>query len=161
MEEQLLPSLGSNEEITSPAIQLPNLLGTWIPTMLADNERGDINWNRPDPPDRSYKRIGVIGDGSCFFHAAAKGLAGIYQISYQKHQEVSEDVLQQFENSIQMKGLFNAYTFNPARFSNHQLGSRFKIVNPFLYEQSMQTFRSVFVRSLRKISLDNSKLIKD
>lgn len=130
-------------------IQLPNLLGTFIPTILADNERGNLNWNRPDPPDETYKRIGVIGDGSCFFHAAVKALSGIYQLSYQRVSQISEEVLQQFENSIQKFNLFNPLIFNPIR-TVRQLGVQYVIINSMAYEQAMQTFRSIFVQSLRE-----------
>lgn len=128
-------------------IFLPNSLGTFVPTYLADNERGNLNWNRLNPPDASYQRVGAIGDGSCFFHAALKSLAKIYQLSYQKFEQISEETLQGFENSIQRTNLFSPYMFTPFR-TTKQL--QYTIINQMAYEQSMVTFRSVFVKLLRE-----------
>lgn len=130
---------------------LPNLLGTFTPAFLADNERGDLGWNRSNPPDASYKRIGCIGDGSCFFHAALKGLAAIYQLSYQPYQQITEEILVGFENSIGMNKLFNAQIFNPSRTINRrQPGMLYTIVNQTAFQKAMNTFRSVFVQKLRE-----------
>lgn len=134
---------------TAELFSLPNLLGTFIPTYLADNERGNLNWKRDNPPDPSYQRIGAIGDGSCFFHAACKGLSKIYQLSYQKFPIITEEILQGFENSIQRNNLFSPFIFNPIR-SNKIPNTQYIIINQMDYERSMQTFRSVFVKLLRE-----------
>lgn len=126
---------------------LPNLLGTFTPSYLADNQIGDLNWNRPNPPDSSYRRIGCIGDGSCFFHAVLKGLASIYQLSYQPYESITEDILIGFENSIGRKNLFNPLIFNPTRSTNVQ---KYTIINQIGFQNSMNTFRSVFVQKLRE-----------
>ena len=130
---------------------LPNLLGTFVPTYLADNQQGSLGWNRPNPPDPSYKRIGCIGDGSCFFHAAVKGLGAIYQLSYQPYQQITEEILVGFENSISRNNLFNARTFNPSRTVNRRgPGVQYTIVNQTAFQNSMNTFRSVFIQKLRE-----------
>src|SRR5581483_1222348 len=100
-------------------------------------------------PDPSYQRIGVIGDGSCFFHVIAKVLAPIYQLTYNKYSIVSEKYLQTFEDSILRYNLFDSSTFNPVRFSRQQVNIHYTIINQSTYEKSMQTFRSVFIQLLR------------
>jgi hypothetical protein len=134
-----------------PVVPLPNLLGTFVPTYLADNQIGDLNWNRSNPPDPSYKRIGCIGDGSCFFHAAVKGLGAIYQLSYQPYQKITEEILVGFENSIGRNNLFDDRIFNPLRtLNNRRPGMQYIIINQIAFQNSMNTFRSVFIQKLRE-----------
>jgi hypothetical protein len=128
---------------------LPNLLGSYVPTFLADNVQGSLDWNRQNPPDPNYIRVGCIGDGSCFFHAAVKSLAQIYQLSYHKYQVVTEEYIQGFENSIQKQNLFKPRIFSPVR-SGKIPGAQYTITDQAAYEKSMQTFRSIFVRLLRQ-----------
>jgi len=132
-----LPSLGT----------LPNV----VSSTLGDNETGPLGWERPNPPqprnsNSSYRRIGVISDGSCFFHAISKGLAQTYQLSYKNFKQIREETLKSFESSIGGQILFPTHIFNPRRGT----AEIYTIVDKFTFDNLMAHFRRKFVLELRR-----------
>lgn len=145
-----LPGLSSS---TLPGLPIlpSNELGSYVPTMLADNEIGILDWMRADPPDYNYKRIGCIGDGTCFFHAICKALSEIYQLTYIKPTTISEELLSQFETHINNPRLFVSTIFSPARTARtKQPGKMYHISNQYRYEMAMVTFRTQFAAIFRQ-----------
>ena len=161
-----LPNIGGSSflpTVTLPGVSLPGLdlssfgtLGLFVPTSLADNEIGDLRWNRPNPPQpvettSSYRRIGCIGDGSCFFHAVSKGLSEIYQLSYYSFNDVSEETLRKFETAIN-----NLITFPSTMFTTPRQADpivRYVFAPPYgrtAFENLMAQFRAMYVRMLRQ-----------
>jgi hypothetical protein len=103
--------------------------------LLSDNEIGDLRWNRPNPSiplkiTSSYRRVGCIGDGSCFFHAISKGLSDNYQLSYKKFDTITEITLRIFESSIN-----NAMTFPSTLFASVKIND---IIYPFTTTTSVR-----------------------
>ncbi len=113
-----LPSMFSS--LPRIALSSYGTLGTYMSTSLADNEIGELIWRRPNPPqpvhpNSVYRRIGCIGDGSCFFHAVAKGLSDLYKLSYKEFKTIDERTLQLFEQSVGSKIKFFDALFDRPR----------------------------------------------
>ena len=136
-------------------------LGTLVPTTLADNETGDLRWNRPDRPEpananSSYRRIGCIGDGSCFFHAISKGLSEVYQASYREPTTVTEETLRRFEESVNGVVRFPSELFDQPRSNNPQTiynirrPPHFRENMSLAYRNLLEHFRLAYVRTLRQ-----------
>lgn len=150
--------------MTTRSIAQVASLGTIAPivvTTLADNETGDLRWNRPDRPEpesphSSYRRIGCIGDGSCFFHAVSKGLSEVYQLSYREPTTISEETLRKLESSINYAVRFPSELFDRPRTNDPR--TIYQIRRPPHYREDMapaflnllQHFRVAYARSLRQ-----------
>jgi len=140
--------------VTQPILKL-NTFGTYIPTILEDNETGDLRWDRPDRPQPAemnsfYRRVGCIADGSCFFHGIAKGLSGAYQSSYREPSAtITEDTLQNLEGAVNHGILFSSSLFTEPRNKNL---STVYTVRPTMYQtfdNLMNKFRYDYVKILR------------
>lgn len=152
-----LPSVGSpGVAVSQVNLSTFGTLGTFIPTILADNELGDLRWNRPNPPQARmngsrYQRVGCIGDGSCFFHAIAKGTSEIYQLSYRRFTEIKEATLKEFEHSSAGGIIFQNNLFNIPRSNNPNTVYTFvdaTAANAFRI--LMENFRRIYVRLIRQ-----------
>lgn len=163
-----LPSVVLPNVSGIPLVTLPNMnnvgslpsvsknLELLIPTLLADNKLGDLRWNRPDSPQpilitSTYKRVGCIGDGSCFFHVIAKGLSEIYQLSYKMFEDISEETLHRFEVSVNNTVIFPSELFTTQRENN--LNIHYTFAQPYgqiAFENLMTSFRGAYVRMLRQ-----------
>lgn len=157
-----LPTVGQK----LPTVTFPNLstldlsvfgsLESFVPTMLSDNEIGDLRWNRPNPPrpieiTSFYRRVGCIGDGNCFFHAVAKGLSEIYQLTYRIHNNISESTLRKFESSINNVITFPSTLFTTVR--SHNLEQVYTFAQPYgqnAFNNLMSQYRLAYVRMLRQ-----------
>ena len=144
-----VPPINSIEQIASVGT-----VGRFVPTLLADNETGDLNWNRPDrprprSPNSYYRRIGCIGDGSCFFHAISKGLSEVYQLSYKEFTEITEAQLKQFESSIGGVTLFPSQLFNKPRSNDGRAVYRIRPEMVLEFRNRMEYFRRYYVSSFR------------
>jgi hypothetical protein len=150
-----LPTIGRSN---LPTVNLSNFdtLGLFVPTTLADNEIGDLRWNRPNPPQpilitSSYRRVGCTGDGSCFFHAVSKGLSEIYQLSYRTFEDISEETLRRFEQSVDSAITFPSSLFTTPR--GDDLSVRYTFAQPYgrnAFSYLMSSFRGAYVRMLRQ-----------
>lgn len=117
--------------------------------ILKDNETGPLNWLRPDPPqplnqNSSYRRVGVTGDGSCFFHAISKGLSDTYQLSYKRFDFITEAMLGKFEKSVN-QDLFPPHIFDPVR----GVSTTYKIKDVHIFNDIMEYYRRLFIKNLR------------
>ena len=148
--------------------QISNLgsLQPFVATTLADNETGDLRWNRsdrpePESPDSSYRRIGCIGDGSCFFHAVAKGLSEVYQSSYREPTTITEENLRKLEESVNYAVRFPSELFDQPRSAN--LNTIYRIRRPPYYRVDqgpaflnlLEHFRVAYARNLRRDFANN------
>lgn len=152
-----LPSINNYSSVRLPLVKFPALSPVQLPSvnsvklpysfpqfksnLLSDNEIGDLRWNRPNPPvplkmTSSYRRIGCIGDGSCFFHAISKGLSDNYQLSYKPFNTITEGSLRQFESSIN-----NVMTFPPTLLTNPQY---------YNFNNLMNQYRREYAKMLRQ-----------
>jgi hypothetical protein len=120
--------------------------------ILADNAIGNLNWTISNPPKPnenglSYKRLGVIGDGSCFFHAIAKGVSDVYKMSYDTFDSITEDLLTRFENETNNAITFDGF-FN--KFRNRKNPNELYIIihHQAFYDQ-LARFRIAYITNLR------------
>lgn len=131
-------------------------LGTFIPSVLADNETGDLRWDRPDrprpkSPNSSYRRVGCIADGSCFFHAISKGLSSVYQASYREPTKtVTEDILNKLETAVNRSIIFPSHLFTEPRCADPQAIYTIKLNMYKAYINLMNRFRFEYIKILRK-----------
>jgi hypothetical protein len=162
-----LPSLPQVGAIL-PQVSLPTLPGLSqvslfnigftpnISRLLEDNEIGDLRWNRPNPPrpveiTSSYRRIGCIGDGSCFFHAVSKGLSEIYQLTYQIGDTISEKDLRKFESAVNNTITFPSTLFTTPRTQNPE--EIYTFIQPYgksSFNSLMNRYRRHYVKMLRQ-----------
>ena len=124
-----------------------------VPILLSDNELGDLRWRRPNVPyptnpKSSYRRVGCIGDGSCFFHAIAKGMSEIYQLSYNQFPQISERTLQKFEESSGNSIKFPNTLFSSPR--NRDPNTMYTFKNDKAFRNLMERFRTTYVKLLRR-----------
>jgi hypothetical protein len=164
-----VPVPQGRRRVTNRSINRISRLGSIKPvasTLLADNETGDLRWNRPDRPEpdnasSSYRRIGCIGDGSCFFHAVAKGLSEVYQMSYREPTTISEETLRRLESSINYAIRFPSELFDKPRSDNPE--TVYQIRRPPYYRTDMgpvfvnllYQFRIAYARHLRQDFANN------
>lgn len=163
-----LPSVQLTLPSVIPQVQLPGLnlsnfgtLDSFMSTILADNELGDLRWNRPNPPrprmiNNQYRRVGCIGDGSCFFHAVAKAISEIYQLSYRRFTEITEATLQRFEQSSGGEISFPNNLFNIPR--SNDPNTRYTFTDKIAvdaFHNLMENFRRIYVRLLRQDFANN------
>jgi len=164
-----VPVPQGRRRVTNRSINRISRLGSIepvAPTLLADNETGDLRWNRPDRPEpvnasSSYRRIGCIGDGSCFFHAVAKGLSEVYQMSYREPTTISEETLRRLESSINYAIRFPSELFDKPRSDNPE--TVYQIRRPPYYRTDMgpvfvnllYQFRIAYARHLRQDFANN------
>ena len=131
-------------------------LNLWQPTMtylLQDNQTAELIWNypnvpHPQNPQSRYRRIGCIGDGSCLFHAILKGISPLYLQSYRTPNEITEQMLTTFEQTVRYRVLFEDYLFNIPR-NRLDPGSRYIILNRAIYASRMDKFRHEYAAELR------------
>jgi hypothetical protein len=148
-----------DESINAPLPMVPNAVlnipNTYM-TLLGDNETAELIWNYPpsnsppipDNPKSSYRRIGCIPDGSCFFHAIVKAISPMYMYSYKipGEHELSEKILRQFENTVNEQIHFEDSIFNIPRISN----GKYRIEKINDYRFIMDQFRRLYVQLFRK-----------
>lgn len=121
--------------------------------LLTDNETGDLRWNRPGRPEpanptSSYRRIGCIADGSCFFHAICKGLSSPYQLSYQDSSNVTEETLRTLEQAVNQGVIFPSQLLDQPR--SHSPQTTYQIRQPTTFKNLLTQFRVLYVQMLRR-----------
>lgn len=153
----LQPSTPTPTPVSLPSINLSNYgtLGGYLSTYLADNETGELIWRRPNPPqpvspNSAYRRIGCIGDGSCFFHAVAKGLSKLYRQSYTEYKSIDEKTLQEYEQSVSNKIKFYDNLFDRPRVPD--LNAIYNIKPSMIptFNMIMNNFRTQYAQIFRQ-----------
>ena len=156
-----LPTVSLPQNYGIPSVSLPSVQNYGLPlvqfpyfksNLLSDNEIGDLRWNRADPPipinpESSYRRVGCIGDGSCFFHAISKGLSENYQLSYKNFDNISESTLRKLETSVGNAMIFPSSLFTTPRTNN--LNEVYVFVPYNNFKDLMSQYRRLYVKLLR------------
>jgi hypothetical protein len=145
-----LPTVSSVPLVTFPNLSIPQS------TILSDNQIGSLRWNKPNPPyprevTSSYRRVGCIGDGGCFFHVVAKGLSENYRLTYRDFNNISEKILRDLENAVQNVIIFPSTLFTTPRIQN--LGQIYSFAQPYGYttfKDLMYKYRLMYVKLLRQ-----------
>lgn len=137
---------------------------------LADNETGELRWNRADRPEpvspRShYRRIGCAADGHCFFHAVSKTLSQLYQLSYRDGDSIDEKTLSRFETGVKNAVRFPSELFDTPRTRDGNSVYTVKSVAAWSKLQTLlERFRKAYVVQLRRdlaTSVAESKEIEE
>ena len=160
-----LPTVGTMTPAL-PRIVIPTLSGfgapgRYVTPLLPDNELGELQWNRPNPPhpentNSLYRRVGCIGDGSCLFHALAKALSETYRMSYTEFRTIDEGMLQTFENSVGGKIRFPDSLFDRPRIADMKViytirtPPRYKENMLLQFNQLMLQFRLLYAKLFRE-----------
>lgn len=140
------------------SLSLPKsrIQGSMQKCILSDNETGELKWNRADRPEpldpkSYYRRIGCAADGHCFFHAIAKTLSELYQLSYIESDTIDEKTLREFERAVYDSIRFPSELFDKPRSSDDRTVYRILAIDKWnKFQNLLNKFRSAYVVQMRK-----------
>lgn len=146
--------------INSPPPLPPKNNASWegLVSYLGDNQLLAFDWLvNPSSSIEQYQRVGCIADGNCLFHAVLKALYPLYEQSYYKRNQITEEQLQQYEKGLYPEAVkhisHSKYIFTGAPYNITHRSTNpnqiYTIHHQHLYENQMDNWRRAYTISFR------------